>query len=166
MFNMQLVLPVVIVGASILFASWWVFDYTDSFSSESTITTERVGYILAIEAQEKGYAIQFDEVALLTGGEAVAAALRTGACTEETQDDCAPNDFFINDNSALATSLQLHKKITVVRIQEGTSTAVESSLSNLLEQMEQGSYDWRRQLFRVTLDESLSVVKIEEIYLP
>lgn len=166
MFAKQLFLPAVILVASLLFAAWWVFDYQASKAPEPLITSERVGYILTVENQEREYEIQFDEVALLTGEPAIAAALRTGACTEETRDDCAPNDYFIDDNTALATSLKLDRKPTVLLVQDGTSTLIESSLPTILELFAQDSYDWREQLFRITLTEDRTVIKVEEIYLP
>jgi hypothetical protein len=158
-------LPIVIVATSIMFAAWWVFDYQDT-PSEPPRTSERVGYILAIESLDKNYSIQFDEVALLTGEQAVAAALRTGVCTEETRDDCAPNDYFIDNKGALATSLKLDRKPVVMQIQKGTSTLGKSSLTELVNESEKDSSHLRERLFTITLDEEMTVTNIEELYLP
>jgi hypothetical protein len=158
-------LPIVIIVASVVFAAWWVLDYQDT-PSEPIKTSERVGYILAIESQDKNYSIQFDEVVLLTGEQAITTALRTGACTEATRNDCAPNDYFIDNKAALTTSLKLDRRPLVMRIEEGTSTLIESSLTDLLEDIEHGSYDLSEHLFNITLDEDMTVMNIEEIYLP
>lgn len=135
----------------------------------ASATTTTLGFIRYVDTS-KDIRISFDEAEWLSGKAGEDAAIRAGVCTEETRDECLPNDYFI-DNPSTSTPLLYEAnpraKVIMQTLDMETKgvTPHEIDLATFAKLINDKSLHWNTLPYHLTVQGNI-VTKIEEIYVP
>ncbi len=135
--------------------------------TESATTT--LGFIRYVDTS-KDVRIAFDEAEWLSGKAGEDAAIRAGVCTEETRDECLPNDYFI-DNPSTSTPLLYETspsaKVIMQTLDMETKGVAphEIDIAAFAKLIDDKSLHWNTLPYHLTVQGNI-VTKIEEIYVP
>lgn len=127
------------------------------------------GFIRSVEEGPGGTAILFDDATWLSGREGEDAAIEAGLCTEETRNECLPNDFFILNEDMETLRVPVAEDAEVVmetyRTGEPGDAGEELSIEDFTVLINNEELHWSELPYHVTVEDG-DVVRIEEQYVP
>lgn len=159
-------LIVVLVGGFLVLNN---FIYTEKQGEQVAFDDgEYLGFIHALTDNDTS--LDFDDALWLNGEAAQNAAIETGLCTEETREECTPNDYFIKNEIEQNEHLGVSPYVSVVmqtwRMEEtGQVMAQPITLTEFSELINDSSLHWDNLPYRVTVVDK-TVTRIEEVYVP
>lgn len=157
----------------VLVAVFYVFNsyiYNEKQDQGSMILSDgqHFGFIRAFT--DNNSAIDFDDAEWLTDKAAQDAAIAAGACTEETREECLPNNFFINNESKITERVPVGSNAKVImqtwKMEEtGQITSKEITLAELASVLNIPTMHWSQLPYEITIMNG-EIVLIDEVYLP
>jgi len=129
---------------------------------------EHLGFIHAVGAGSRAY-IEFDDAVWLSGAAGENAAIAAGLCTEETRSECLPNDYFIENSSALdeTVPLEANARMFMQTWEAGDQGIMEkeTGLADFAALINDSALHWSKLPYTITV-EGGAVTRIEEVYVP
>lgn len=126
-----------------------------------------LGFIRSIDS-EKGN-VMFDDAIWLSGTQGEDAAIAAGVCTEETRDECLPNDYFIENVLVKEESISLDSDIkifmqTLYAENEGIVER-EIGFEDFVVLINNPALHWNKLPYNVRIKDG-KMLRIEEVYIP
>ena len=105
----------------------------------------------------------------LSGAAGENAAIAAGLCTEETRSECLPNDYFIENSSALDETVPLDANaLMFMQTWEAGDQGImekEIGLGAFAALINDSALHWNKLPYTITVEGS-AVTRIEEVYVP
>jgi hypothetical protein len=137
-------------------------------SLKMTAQEKQLGFIKSISLGTKSKLV-FDDARWLTGKEAEDAAIRSGICTEETRNECLPNDYFIENTLYTEAYIPIATAVQVVMQTYTAETqgvvATEIPFSEFTKLINNKSLHWAKLPYYITVQNG-EITFIEEVYIP
>jgi len=156
----------------IIFAMFYTLNTYIDTEKQGEVSQFRDGkYLGFIHAlTDNGTRMDFDDATWLTGVAGQDAAIRAGICTEETRDECLPNDYFIENTVVEDAGLSIDPSIRVFmqtyQMEETGQVATrEINLNDLATLINDPKAHWSTLPYTITVANN-AVVRIEEVYVP
>lgn len=125
------------------------------------------GFIRRVDTENN--TVLFDNALWLTGTPGEDAAIEAGLCTEETREECLPNDYYIYNADADSVSIPLASNITIYML---TWNAGAAGIRRQFIRPEEfaalindESQHWSQLPYNVSIKNN-DVIMIEEVYVP
>lgn len=156
-------------GALLLFlgaAVWWGTAQR-AVPPPVPVTEVKFGFIRGIDAAAR--TIEFDDARWLVGSDAEDAAIAAGLCTEETRDDCIPNDYFILNEATTTERLQFsidpHIAMMTLNAEESGVQETRVSLDEFVKLLHDTKAAWSDLPYQILLENGVITI-VEEVYVP
>ena len=105
-------LNIIIAVLLLVGAGWWYLHSGFSFGQPAALADGvHFGFIRSVHTAQG--TIRFDDASMLTGKAAQDAAIAAGVCTQDTLNDCLPNDYYIDNPSHATVPLPLAPDATI-----------------------------------------------------
>lgn len=160
------------LGVAILAMGFFAFNtyiYEEKQSDELPLVDGvYLGHLHAF--MDNNTALEFDDVRWLSGDEGIRAAIDAGLCTQDSRDECLPNDYIITNDEVKNIRVPVQPSVRIImqtwKMQEtGEVASREISLDELSVLINDSSLHWYKLPYRITVSEG-SVSLIEEVYVP
>lgn len=163
-------LSIILLGVAIFIFTYYFLNFNFSPPQKNfTESTTLFGFIASIQKESGKTFVLFDNAEFLTGREAQEAAIRAGVCTEETRDECTPNDYFIENIDTRTQKIELSEDVSIsmeTYVSGIPGDAKEPiSLVTFTEIINDPSLHWNKLPYWITLQNS-KITQIKEQYIP
>jgi hypothetical protein len=136
--------------------------------SEPPVTENLFGFITDVTGYRGNFKLDFDEARMLTGEEAIEAAILDGVCREEERENCTPNDYYIQNEIREEVEYRIANDvlITMVTYRSGEPTETEVlTIFEFQDLIEDENAHWKNLPYHLTVVDG-DVTEIREQYLP
>lgn len=128
-----------------------------------------LGFIHAISDVGDSMLLAFDDAVWLSRKEGEDAAIAAGLCTEETREECLPNDYYILNEKKVDEMLELNANIRIfMKTWNAGEQGIidrEINLSDFVGLINDEKAHWKSLPYNVTIARG-GVARIEEVYIP
>ena len=160
------ILAVVALFAGFFFLNSYIYNEKQA-EEQSLADGEHFGFVRALVDNDT--ALDFDSAVWLTGEEGVEAAIRAGACTSETREECLPNDYFIENAREETQRIEVSPQVEVImqtwEMEENGISEQRIDVAEFAEAINTQDLHWSSLPYTLTVQNN-TVVRIEEVYIP
>jgi hypothetical protein len=151
----------------VILGGWYLFGRLRSYIEATPGASTTLGFIRSANPSIR--TVAFDDATWLSGKAGEDAAIKAGVCTENTLNECLPNDYYIQNESTTTAPLAIdpHVEITMQTLHEETEGVKPTTISfaDFAKLIDDPSAKWNTLPYTITRMNG-TVTKIAEVFVP